>query len=330
MNNTKKYTDRDWEKLAAKFSGEIPSVSGEIENFGTEDSLSTEKQWKELGMMSNKEVNVDSAWNKLYNRLSNSGLLTKTVHLGDINRRRIFLRIAATILILAGLGTAALYLVNPGIFSGNIVVLADNSQRNIEVSLPDGSKVWLNRNSELSYNRNLGKSTRNVKLKGEAFFDIAHDASKPFIIDAGKANVKVVGTSFNVITDNQKNEVEVFVKTGEVILSDQSGARELMLEPGFIGKINSSGSSKSLNEDPNYLSWNTNLLVYQGEKLGKVFSDLKKVYNINIIADEPEILDKTIVNTFIQLPQDTIISIICTTFNLNYKKDGQYYHLSKK
>ena len=330
MNNTDKYTDREWEELAAKFSGEAPSVSGELESFSAEDSLNTEKQWKELGMMNNKEINVDSAWNKLYRRLSDNGLLTKTVHLGDFSRRRIFIRIAAAILILAGLGTAALYLANPGIFSGNIVVIADNNQRNIEVSLPDGSKVWLNRNSELSYNHNPGKSTRNVKIKGEAFFDIAHDASKPFIIDAGKANVKVVGTSFNVITDNQKNEVEVFVKTGKVMLSDQSGARELMLEPGFIGKINSSGSSKSLNEDPNYLSWNTNLLVYEGEKLSKVFSDLKRVHNINVITDDPEILSKTIVTTFDQLPQDTIIRIICTTFNFNYQKEGQYYRLSKK
>jgi ferric-dicitrate binding protein FerR (iron transport regulator) len=103
-----------------------------------------------------------------------------------------------------------------------------------------------------------------------------------------------------------------------------------MLEPGFIGKINSSGSSKSLNEDPNYLSWNTNLLVYQGEKLGKVFSDLKRVYNINIVADEPEILNQTITTTYDQMPQDTIIQVICVSFDLNYKKEGQYYHLSKK
>ena len=55
-------------------------------------------------------------------------------------------------------------------------------------------------------------------LAGEAFFEISPDVSKPFIIDAGKANVKVVGTSFNVITKNTESDVEVFVKTGKVVL----------------------------------------------------------------------------------------------------------------
>ncbi len=64
-----------------------------------------------------------------------------------------------------------------------------------------------------------------MKLRGEAFFEIAPDASKPFIIDAGEANIKVVGTSFNVITNNPESEVEVFVKTGKVLVSDNSGSQ---------------------------------------------------------------------------------------------------------
>ena len=91
--------------------------------------------------------------------------------------------------------------------------------------LPDGSKIFLNRNSEFSYRSNFGKHRRDVKLTGEAFFEIAPDASKPFIIDAGKAKVKVVGTSFNVITNNSESAVEVFVKTGKVMLSDNSGSQ---------------------------------------------------------------------------------------------------------
>ena len=156
------------------------------------------------------------------------------------------------------------------------------------------------------------------------------DTSKPFIIDAGKAKVKVLGTSFDVISSNSNDEVEVFVKTGKVLVSDASGKRNMVLEPGYIGTIDSGNSTKTLNEDKNYLSWNTDLLVYDGQKLGVVFSDLKKVHNINVIADDPEILNETIAITFDNLPQDTIIRLICTTFNLNYRKDGQYYHLSKK
>jgi ferric-dicitrate binding protein FerR (iron transport regulator) len=276
------------------------------------------------------EINVDNAWNKLHKRLADNGLLTKTVNLEERYSSRFFLRIAAAVLIVAGLGAAALYIGSSGIFTGNSVVVTGIDNRSMEVSLPDGSHVWLNRNSELSYKNSPGKATRNVKLKGEAFFDIAHNASKPFIIDAGKAKVKVLGTSFNVITSNPRDEVEVFVKTGSVMLSDQAGSHKIILEPGYVGKISSASASKSVNENQNYLSWKTDLLVYNGEILGNVFSDLKKVHNINVVADDPAILTETISTTFDKLPQDTIISIICTTFNLRYQKEGQLYHLSRK
>lgn len=331
MKNTEKYTERDWEKLAALFSGEESEHSDDLSSFHNEDNLNTEKQWKKLGEMSNdKEINVDKAWNNTYSRIKQEELLTKPVRITDRNRMRTYYRIAAMVLIVIGLGSALIYLNNTGVFSKNIIIASGNDQRNLEVSLPDGSKVYLNRNSELSYSPNPGKTSRNVILKGEAFFEIARDASKPFIIDAGKAQVKVLGTSFNVITNNSKNEVEVFVKTGSVLLSDKSGIQNIVLEPGYIGTIDTDIPGKVLNKNPNYLSWNTDMLEYEGQTLDKVFADLKKVHNIDIAVDDPEIFNRTLTGVFDKQPQDTIIRIICTTFNLSYEKEGYKYHLSKK
>ena len=106
-----------------------------------------------------------------------------------------------------------------------------------------------------------------------------------------KLKIRVVGTSFNVITNNSESEVEVFVKTGKVLLSDNSGSQTLQLDPGFIGTLNSKTSAKTLNEDPNYLSWKTGYLYYNGQKLSAVFKDLKRVYNMDIVADDPDILE---------------------------------------
>jgi ferric-dicitrate binding protein FerR (iron transport regulator) len=196
--------------------------------------------------------------------------------------------------------------------------------------LEDGSRIFLNRNSELRYKKNFGKKERNVILKGEAFFDIAHDASKPFTIDAGNASVKVLGTSFNVITTNQYSEVEVFVKTGKVMLSDPEKSRSLELDPGFIGKIDGEKAEKSINTNPNYLSWNTGLLVYNGQKLETVFKDLKRVYNMDIVADDKSILENRWTSPIDNLNEETIIRLICASFNLGYVKDGKEYHLVKK
>jgi transmembrane sensor len=240
------------------------------------------------------------------------------------------IRIAAVALIMISLGTGGYYLVNKGVFSKSIAFTTENDQKNLLVELSDGSKIYLNRNSELTYRKNFGKTSRNVKLTGEAFFDIAHDASRPFIIDAGNAQVKDIGTSFNVITSNQKKEVEVFVKTGKVMLSDEAGAREVVLDPGFIGTMGQSGSSRSLNTNQNYLSWNTDLLVYANEPLKNVFPDLKKIYNIDIVADDSGILNEHLSTTFDKSPQDAIISAICVSFHLKYNKEGNIYHLSRK
>lgn len=331
MNNTDKYTDKDWEKLASLFSGETSEPTAETDRFRSEDRLNTEKQWNEMGYIEkDKEINVDSAWNNIYSRIKKEGLLTKSVRLENRFKSRTFMRIAASALLIIGIGVTFLYLNNSGVLSQNITIAANAYERNKEVSLPDGSKVYLNRNSELSYNKSLGKSSRSVKLKGEAFFDITRDPSKPFIIDAGNARVNVLGTSFSVLTNNPKNEVEVFVKTGSVMLSDNSGTKTLVLEPGFIGTMDSKTSFKVPNENPNYLSWNTDLLVFNETQLISVFSDLKKVFGIDIVANDPEILIIPLTSTFEKEPQETIIRIICTTFNLSYTKESSVYHLSKK
>ena len=79
--------------------------------------------------------------------------------------RTTFMRIAAVALILVGLGTAAIYMNNSGYLSKKITVITGNDQKNLLVSLPDGSKVYLNRNSEFSYRKNFGKHGRNVSLR---------------------------------------------------------------------------------------------------------------------------------------------------------------------
>lgn len=331
MDNTEKYTDKDWEKLASLLSGETNEPSDVIEKFREEDHYGTDKQWNEMGKTGNKtRIDVDKAWNKIYSRIEENGLLSKTVTIERRFTMRTVMRIAAAVLIIIGLGTT-MFLLNRNVPGNNIAIASSSEERNIEVSLPDGSKVYLNRNSELRYDKDMmGKGTRNVRLKGEAFFDITHDPSKPFIIDAGKASIKVLGTSFSVLTNNTENAVEVYVKTGTVMLTDNSGTKNLVLEPGFIGTMDSYRSSKVANYDPNYLSWNTDLLVYDGKTLDVVLKDLKKVFNIDAVADDPFILRESITSTFDNQPQDTIIRIICTTFNLSYSKDGSIYHLSRK
>ncbi|MEI8224548.1 MAG: FecR family protein [Bacteroidota bacterium] len=331
MNKTEKFTDKEWEELASLLSDEKSEQTDLLNRFMAEDTYNTGKQWKELkNMSSEKKINVDKAWNNVYSRLNEDGLKTNNGPARISFMRSTFMRVAAMAVILLTLGTTTVYLNYTGTFSKKITIATGNDQKNLLVALPDGSKIFLNRNSEFSYRANFGKHRRDVSLTGEAFFEISADASKPFIIDAGNAKVKVVGTSFNVITENSESAVEVYVKTGKVMLSDNSGSQSMILDPGFVGTLDSKISGKTINKNPNYMSWNTGLLVYSGQKLNVVFSDLKRVYNMDIVADDRSILENPWTSPIDNQSQDTIIRMICTSFNLNYIKDGSVYHLAKK
>jgi transmembrane sensor len=331
INKTEKFTDREWEELASLLSDEKSEKTDLPDRFNDEDITNVGKQWKELRDLSGeREINVDKAWINLCSKLKENGVLTvkRPVRLSFF--RSTVIRIAAAALILVSLGISTVYLNNHGAFRKKISFATGNDQKNLLVVLPDGSKIFLNRNSELSYRSNFGNHRRDVKLTGEAFFEISPDVSKPFIIDAGKAKVKVVGTSFNVITKNRESAVEVFVETGKVLVIDNSGSQTIQLDPGFVGTMDSKTSGKEVNRNPNYRAWNTGLLIYNGQKLDVVFNDLKKVYNMDIIADDPSILENTWTSPIDNQPKDTIIRLICISFNLSYTKDGSVYHLAKK
>lgn len=331
MKKIERFTDKEWEELASLLSDEKSEQTDLLNRFMAEDTYNTGKQWKELkNMSSEKKINVDKAWNNVYSRLNEDGLKTNNGPARISFMRSTFMRVAAMAVILLTLGTTTVYLNYTGTFSKKITIATGNDQKNLLVALPDGSKIFLNRNSEFSYRANFGKHRRDVSLTGEAFFEISADASKPFIIDAGNAKVKVVGTSFNVITENSESAVEVYVKTGKVMLSDNSGSQSMILDPGFVGTMDSKISGKTINKNPNYMSWNTGLLVYSGQKLNVVFSDLKRVYNMDIVADDRSILENPWTSPIDNQSQDTIIRMICTSFNLNYIKDGSVYHLAKK
>jgi transmembrane sensor len=331
MNNIETFTDKEWEELASCFSEEHIKQSNKFTLFMAEDPLNTEKQWNELREMRNeKKIDVDRAWENVLSKLNVDGLISKTPSVQKKLSLKIILRVAAVALIVLSLVSAVIYLNNNGTLSQKITFATNIDQKNLQVKLPDGSNVYLNRNTKISYRTNFGRNSRNITLSGEAFFEITTDAIKPFIIDAGKARIKVLGTSFNVITENDINAVEVFVKSGKVMLYEDSGSSNLILEPGYIGTMDSKQSRKLFNNNPNYMSWNTGLLVYNGQKLNVVFNDLKRVYNMDIVANDPGILEETWTSPIDNLQEETIIRLICTSFNLSYSKDGNIYHLDKK
>lgn len=128
-------------------------------------------------------------------------------------------------------GAAAMLLMVLGLYFGpsiteqlsgradlNTVSVPEQQKR--QVTLADGTTVWLNSGSELKYPRQFDGNTREVYLSGEAYFDVKHDAKKPFLIHTGKVLTTVLGTAFNIREDKYKHTVEVTVTRGKVSVAD--------------------------------------------------------------------------------------------------------------
>lgn len=324
INKTEKWNDREWAGAASWLSGE---ENGDAENARilASEEADIMKKWNDLKYAGTEPVDVDKAWEKLNGRIEAA---EKPVMQLTMKRRpflNTFARIAAMVLIIAGTGWLLFEVAVPQ----KIMVSSNSDQKNIEVLLSDGSTIYLNRNSSITYPKHFRSGARRVSVKGEAFFDIARDEEHPFIIDAGKAKIRVLGTSFNVITDNASNEVEVYVASGKVMVTSADGSSSLTLEPEYVGKVSGENATSELNTNINYLAWHTEMLSYDGERLEVVFNDLKRAYNIEIKVADPEINDFRLTSPFEQQPQDTIIKLICTTFNLRAAREGDTYILSR-
>ncbi len=150
----------------------------------------------------------------------------------------------------------------------------------------------MNSNTTLSYMKHFHGNTRNVELKGEAFFEVTPDKSKPFIIKADQAVIKVVGTSFNVDTKRSPATVEVYVATGIVeVYKPESKNNSVFLHPGEMGTVSKNiiHSKKASNE--NAIAWKTGRMDFRDIPLSEAVEMLNKMYRVNIICNEPDLVN---------------------------------------
>ncbi len=182
------------------------------------------------------------------------------------------------------------------------------------LTLPDGTKVWLNADSRLSYDPSMTEANqRLVTLTGEAFFDVAHDKLHPFIINANKVTVKVLGTAFNVKAYPGDAKCETTLIRGSVELTINDGSKQkFILKPSekialidgedenYTKENDHSPKGKTLLiehitpvklEDGEYIpetSWTENRLVFENETLKEIALKLERWYNVKISIENPE------------------------------------------
>ncbi|MDF1573447.1 MAG: FecR domain-containing protein [Bacteroidales bacterium] len=254
---------------------------------------------------------------------SNGKLIRLTIVAKWINR-------VAAILILPLLGVILYLLSNTtpqnrnssGVAVDSLEVIAPVGSRTT-VQLADGTQVHLNYGSRIKYPRNFAGRSREIKLSGEAYFNVAHNPKKPFVVRTGNMNIKALGTRFNVQAYPSDNVIATTLAEGKVMVGKTfPGKAETVLStlaPGqhveydkTTGKI----SSSMVNVDK-YIAWKEGRMVFDNTPITEVTRQLGRKFNVDIeVAENISYLTYTV--TFIDDPLYLILDLMTETTPITY------------
>lgn len=165
-----------------------------------------------------------------------------------------------------------------------------------QITLPDGSVIWLNSVSSIRYPETFNGDVREVHLKGEAFFKVFHDRQHPFLVYTGKLKVQVLGTSFDVKAYNENHITKVSVATGKVgvVNPDTHNPKSYMLLPGDQLNCNSITGSfiKSRIDTADITGWQQNVLAFNFETLENISYELQRAYDVQFVFKNKALLKK--------------------------------------
>lgn len=201
------------------------------------------------------------------------------------------------------------------------------------VVLNDGTRVWLNSNSTISYPRVFSNDTRTISLEGEAYFDVTHDTSRPFIIHASGINIKVLGTSFNVKAYPGERQAEAVLVRGKIAIDDSEGNNLAVLAPGQIARFekdNHKLSVQSVNTDA-YTSWRNGQITLTAASLKTIVQKLSELYQVRFSID-PSLTDTTAYNfTFSKRkPVMEVMDMLCFVAPIRYQMQDKEVLITKK
>lgn len=193
----------------------------------------------------------------------------------------------------------------------------------MNVSLPDGTQVWLNKGATLEYPEEFAADNRQVELTGEAFFEVVHMPEKPFSVMADRTETRVLGTSFN-LNEKEGDALELVLITGKVQFS--KGQHEEVLAPGEKVLVDEEGKvTKTVNEVRNFMAWKTRRLEFDSTSMQDVVSDVAKLYGISLQIESDALKTCALTTTFQNDPLESVFDTFKILFEAETVKSDQGY-----
>lgn len=276
----------------------IPHIQNEIENLlKTRTEQGQEEQVAEAKKIISEIETVDSrAAFKVVSRR-----IKKEKRSGAV--LTVLIRIAATLFVPLLLVSSWLFYRQIGQQSNPMFAMQEITSPpgvRTQVMLPDGSKVWLNAESTIKFSVPFPKSSRDVDLKGEAFFDVTKNPERPFVVHSGKVDVKVLGTRFNYKAFDEDKNIEVVLEEGKIALKTSLGTTETIMKPGDRAVIEKESGEASITNQKigKYTAWHTGKLVFDNTPMSEVAQMLEHWFGVEVIVQNPDILNYRFTTTF--------------------------------
>lgn len=191
-----------------------------------------------------------------------------------------------------------------------------------ELVLSDGSHVWLNAGSRISYPSQFSGQQRSVCLEGEAFFEVTANKKNPFLVETPTMNIKVHGTSFNVDAYAENQFVKTILVEGKVELQSKTGAKIAEMVPGQLANFNTVNHKLDLSEVDTrfYSSWKEGKMTFFNEPLEVIAVKLERWYNVKFTFAYDDIRSYRFSGTFLKYkPLEQILEIIKLSSPIDYK-----------
>jgi len=202
---------------------------------------------------------------------------------------------------------------------------AANGQK-LTFELSDGTIVKLNSGSMLSYPKVFSESKREVTLVGEAFFDVARDESRPFKIKSGEVNVQVLGTSFNVRSYPDAEQIEVAVKTGSVSVESSFSESDVVLVPDEM-VVYTTGNNffdkKRIEDSQQVFGWMDQALIFEDRGIKDIIKELSRWYDVKFEIKRELDYKKAFTARYKNPTLKAVLESLSYAYDFEYEIDGK-------
>ena len=251
-------------------------------------------QYNEVWQLSNVvfnegQYNTEAGWNALYNRISKKKTAKNSrIRLINTNQLVIWRVASVAAMLVAALFIGLFIHKNNKITNNQIVTIQSPRGEKSKIILADGTIVWLNSESQLTYSNDFDSDKRQVNLSGEGYFDVKRDIKRPFIVRTQNADIKVFGTRFNVSSYPDEQLTEATLEEGKITVNITGKINPVEVTPGQRMVFNKQSGVVSLKQVDTelYTSWKENKLRFDNALFGDVVKKLERWYDVKIILDK--------------------------------------------